>query len=137
MIQFIETYFMPKTSAKKLVRNFYFYALLLNVALPWIIVKSIVGDSTGEVGMIYIFVMVWAIVSIIIYTIYFAIPDFPKNWEKIATFLFPSLFISPLLFFAFRLILIPLIINFIFNLICMLYYRMKMRKIAIEVTETT
>ncbi|QHI39115.1 hypothetical protein IMCC3317_45160 [Kordia antarctica] len=127
---------MPKKSAKKLVRNFYFYALLLNVVLPWILAKSIVGDSTGEVGLIYIFVIIWAVVSIVVYTIYFAIPDFPKNWEKIATFLFPSLFISPLLFFAFRLILIPLIINFIFNGICMLYYRMKMKKIVIQVAET-
>ncbi|WP_420572686.1 hypothetical protein [Kordia sp.] len=120
---------MSKKVAKKLVRNFYFLSLLINIVLPWMLVYINIGDIYGEANLIYIFVMVWALVNLLLYTIYFTIPDYKKNWEKIATFLFPSFwFILGIYYTEFTLLLIPFVINLVFNITCMLYYMHVMRK---------
>lgn len=119
---------MLKKAARKLVRNFYLLALLLNVFIPWIFAILIVGNSKGEIQLMYVAVGVWSIAAMLLYIIYFAIPDFLKNWERIATFLFPTLFCCPLLYYSTRFLMIPLIINLLFNVACMLYYKRKIMK---------
>ncbi len=127
---------MSKKIARRLVRNFYFLALLLNVIIPWVFVKIVIGDSTGEIQLIYVAVAVWSIVAIVLFTIYFAIPDFHKNWEKVATFLFPTLFCSPILFYETTFFMIPFGINLMFNLLCLFYYKRKIMNASEQSMET-
>ncbi|MBC8753845.1 hypothetical protein H2O64_04135 [Kordia sp. YSTF-M3] len=127
---------MSKKIARRLVRNFYFFALLLNVVIPWAFAKIVIGDRSGEIQLLYIGVGIWSIASGLLYTIYFAIPDFYKNWEKVATFLFPSLFCSPMLFYSSRILLIPFGINLAFNILCLFHYKTRIMNRSEESIET-
>ena len=123
---------MHQKIAKRLVRNFYFVALLLNVLLPWMLAKINIGDRTGEIQMVYILVAIWTVASILIYTIYFTIPDYSRNWEKIAAFLFPSILSFPLIIIEFPYFIFPWGINFLFSIVCILIYKDKLKKVALN-----
>ncbi|MGH1388464.1 hypothetical protein [Kordia sp.] len=127
---------MQQKIAKRLVRNFYFVALLLNVLLPWMIAKINIGDRTGEIQMVYILVAIWAVASIIIYTIYFTIPDYSKKWEKKAAFLFPSILTCPMIIIEFPYFIFPWGINFLFSIICMIIYKERLEKLALDTEKT-
>ncbi|WP_298518385.1 hypothetical protein [uncultured Kordia sp.] len=121
---------MQKKLAQHLVRNFYLVALLLNVVLPWILAKITVGDRTGEIQMIYILVAAWAVGSLLIYAIYFTIPDYNKEWEKIAAFLFPSILTCPMIVIEFPYCMLPWGINFLFSIICIIIYKEQLKKVV-------
>ena len=83
-----------KKEQKKYVRNYFGIAILVNVILPILSVIIIIGKKTGEVQLGYVFVGVWGIICTILYAIYFAIPKFNENWEKIVGLLLPSIILS-------------------------------------------
>ncbi len=118
---------MSKKLAKKTVLKHYLFSLLLNVFMPWAIISNAIGDSTGDANLAYIFVFLWALLAMVLYTMYFTIPDFYKNWEKIAMYFLPSVLLCLTFFVSFELWFV-VVINFIFNLLCMLHFRMVMIK---------
>ena len=43
---------------------------------------SVIGDTDGDAKMGYVIVGIWALICAFVYTFYFAIPEFNKDWEK-------------------------------------------------------
>jgi chromate transport protein ChrA len=86
----------------------------MNFIIPFFVVMSIVGKSHGDAQMGYIIVGVWGIICSIVYTFYFAIPEFNKNWEKIVGLLLPTIILSLILFQESNFGLI-IILNFVMN----------------------
>ncbi len=125
---------MPKKRAKKIVRKHYLLSLLLNVFLPWVIINNAIGDRTGDANLAYIFVLAWSVLATIVYAMYFTIPDFYKNWEKIAMYFLPSVLFS-LTFFASLELWFVVAINFIFNFFCVLHYWKVIMKAPTDTSE--
>jgi len=69
----------------------------MNFILPIIAVMSVIGKSHGDAQMGYIIVGIWGIICSIVYAIYFVIPEFNKNWEKIVGLLLPTIILSLIL----------------------------------------
>ena len=103
-----------KSTQKKYVKNYYGISLLMNFVLPIFVVMSIIGKSHGDAQMGYVIVGIWGIICSIIYTIYFAIPEFNKNWEKIVGLLLPTIILSLALFQEPNFILV-ILLNLIMN----------------------
>ncbi|OUS01903.1 hypothetical protein A9Q86_04435 [Flavobacteriales bacterium 33_180_T64] len=109
---------MKVSEQKKLVRKFYLLALLLNVIIPVLIAYIIVGDKKGEVQFVYIVTIIWAFISILIYGVYFLIPEFESKRDVISTFMFPSMIVfgSCFIYFGFVYLLIyTILINVTFT----------------------
>ncbi len=119
---------MHKKIAKRLVRNFYIIAFLMNVALPWTFILFRLGKAEGEIVLAYFALAIWSIACLLLYTIYFAIPDFTKSWERKAGFVFPSIFLIPVLFLGIELFSIPFGMNLLFNCICLFIYKNRVHK---------
>ncbi len=83
-----------KKIQKKYVRNYYAIAILINVVLPVLSMIYVIGNRKGEAQMGYFIIGIWGLICIFVYSIYFAIPDFNKNWEKVAGLLFPTILLS-------------------------------------------
>ena len=126
---------MPKKLAKKTVRKHYLYSLLLNVLVPWVLIHNAIGDSTGDANLGYVFVFLWSIIAMIVYSLYFIIPSFYKNWEKIAMYFLPSILFCLIFFISFELWFV-VAINFTFNLLCMLHYRKVIMNASTHTNET-
>ncbi|WP_299261869.1 hypothetical protein [uncultured Aquimarina sp.] len=101
-----------KKTQKKHIKIYYGITLLLNFIAPTIVAISVIGDQEGEIQMGYIIVGLWGFICAILYGFYFAIPEFNKNWEKIAGLIFPSIILS-LLLFEFPDFTIAVILNLI------------------------
>lgn len=111
---------MEISQQKKLIKRFYLIALVVNIVLPLILSFVIVGGEKGEIKLLYIAALVWAVLNALIYCLYFVIPEFKQKWEKIAGLLFPSLIIFLLVLFQyinFYLLLFTLIVNLGFILV--------------------
>jgi hypothetical protein len=98
---------------KKYIKNYYVISLFVNL-LPLLIMVIKIGKVEGEAQLGYIAFGIWGIICAIIYTIYFAIPEFKNNWEKIGGLIFPTLILS-LGLIKFQLLLILIILNLIMN----------------------
>ncbi|WP_114903302.1 hypothetical protein [Kordia sp. SMS9] len=99
----------------------------MNVALPWTFALFKIGNAEGEIILAYIAFAIWSVACLFLYTIYFAIPDFTKSWETSAAFVFPSVFLVPVLFWGIELFSIPFGMNLLFNCICLFIYKKRMR----------
>ena len=102
---------------KKLVRYFYLISLVLNVVLPYVLSRVIIGEDTGEIQMLYVGAIAWGVISLLIYAIYFLIPEFQSKRDKISGFMLPSMIAFGACFIwlgFFYLLLYTLSINLIF-----------------------
>ncbi|WP_298903389.1 hypothetical protein [uncultured Psychroserpens sp.] len=108
---------MAVSEQKKLVIYFYLISLVLNVVLPYVISKVVIGDETGEIQILYVGVIVWGVISLLIYGIYFLIPEFQSKRDKISAFMLPSMIAFGACFIwlgFFYLLLYTLSINLMF-----------------------
>ena len=98
------------------------------MVIPFAVAFLVAGDSTGEIQYLYIGAIFWAVVNTLSYGVYFLIPGFISNRDKIATLFFPSILLFGL--FLAEIGLIPSILySLVINLIFFLYYNWKKNKV--------
>jgi len=102
-----------KKEQKKYIRNYYGIALLINL-IPFLLMVIRKEKIHGEAQMGFLFFGIWSLICCIVYGIYFSIPSFNKNWEKIIGLFLPTLILS-LVLFEFPFFIIIIILNLIFN----------------------
>ena len=103
-----------KKIQKKYVRYYYGITLLINCVLPALTVISVIGKTDGDANMGYVLVGIWALISALVYAFYFAIPEFNKDWEKIAGLLFSTILLS-LILIEYWVFSIVILLNLIMN----------------------
>ncbi len=121
---------MPKEQIKQ-VRNYYIIALLLNLT-PFIVAISS-EKINGEYRKALIILGIWLLIVTVVYSFYFLIPKFNKNWHKIIGLVFPTVLLSLLMFLFPKLkgiALILIIINIILNGIFILHFNKTLAKIS-------
>ncbi len=82
-----------KKEQKKYVRNYFGIAVFANL-IPFLIMIVRIGKVQGEAQLGYIIFGSWILICTLVYGVYFAIPEFTRNWEKIIGLFFPSLILS-------------------------------------------
>ena len=102
-----------KKEQKKHIRNYYRIAVLTN-SIPILIMIIRNGKIQGKAQMGFLIFGVWILVCSIVYGIYFTIPKFNKNWEKIIGLFLPT-FILSLVLSKFSLFVIVILFNLIMN----------------------
>ena len=82
---------MDVSEEKQIVKKFYIIALVLNVVIPFLIGKIIIGDSTTIIQLLYIAIWILSILNAMSFAVYFLIPGFESKRDKNATLFFPSI----------------------------------------------
>ena len=93
-----------KKVQKKYIKSYYGIAILLNLVFL-ILLTYLLGINKGEI----LYIGIWWLICVIVYTIYFAIPDFNKKWEKIIGLLLPTFILSLVLVQSWNFIIIILL----------------------------
>lgn len=102
-----------KKKQKKHIQNYYLIAVLTNL-IPILVMIINKANIRGEAQMGFLFSAVWTLICMVIYGIYFTIPKFNKNWEKIVGLFLPTSLLS-LVLLALPFFLIVIILNLIMN----------------------
>ncbi|WP_299149251.1 hypothetical protein [uncultured Dokdonia sp.] len=112
-----------------LIKKYYWIAISINW-LPSLFILAL-GELQGEGQLAYIVFIGWGLLCTIIYGFYLLIPEFKKNWEKVASFLFPTVFfmIGFFLINLFEAVILPLSINLAINLIFILHFNKKTKNL--------
>lgn len=103
-----------KNSQKKHIKFYYGISVFMNFIIPMFVIMSAMGRVHGERQLGLFLIGVWGIFCALVYALYFTVPEFNKNWEKIAGLVLPSIILSLILFVEETLIYV-VFINFILN----------------------
>ena len=95
--------------------------MFINILLPLVLALLFIGTASGEIQLTYVVILIWALLNIFAYSLYFIIPDLIKKWEKILTFILPSILMS-LLIINIQVFIFPLLINLVLNLIFIYHF---------------